>query len=163
MRSLRLPTGPIPSFARVLAGALLSCASIAACAQSPLVRVERPWARATVQGQDATGAYMTLIAREPLTLLGADTPAAGIVEIHQMKMVGDVMRMSAAETLPLKPGEPLQFAPNGYHFMLMDLKAPFRIGSTIAMTLRLRDAKGAARTVEVSVPVALVPPQAGTR
>jgi copper(I)-binding protein len=142
--------------------AIVSCAAAVAChAQAPLVQVERPWARATVQGQAATGAYMTLTAREPLTLLGAETPAAGIVEIHQMKMVGDVMRMSAAETLPLKPGEPLQFAPNGYHFMLMDLKTPFRAGSAIPLKLRLRDAQGATRTIDVSVPIALAPPQAG--
>lgn len=143
-----------------LIASLWCVAATAAYAQAPLVQVERPWARATVQGQDSTGAYMTLTAREPLTLLGAETPAAGIVEIHQMKMVGDVMKMSAAETLPLKPGEPLQFAPNGYHFMLMDLKTPFRVGAAIPMKLRFRDAKGAARTVDVSVPVALVPPAA---
>jgi periplasmic copper chaperone A len=55
---------------------------------------------------------------------------------------------------------PLQFAPNGYHFMLMDLKAPFRAGSSIRMTLRLRDAKGAERTQEVTVPVSLTAPEA---
>jgi len=145
---------------QALIASMFALAAAAACAQAPLVQVERPWARATVQGQDATGAYMTLTAREPLTLLGAETPAAGIVEIHQMKLVGDVMKMSAAETLPLKPGEPLQFAPNGYHFMLMDLKTPFRVGSAIPMKLRFRDARGVARTVDVSVPVALLPPAA---
>ena len=143
-----------------LVAALCCLAAFAACAQAPFVQVDKAWARATVAGQDSTGAYMTLTAREPLTLLGAETPAAGIVEIHQMKMVGDVMKMSAAETLPLKPGEPLQFAPNGYHFMLMDLKMPFRVGSAIPMKLRFRDAKGAARSVDVSVPVALTPPVA---
>lgn len=141
----------------VIATLLLSLPIVAA-AQASTVKVDRAWARAIVQGQDSTGAYMTLTAAEPLTLLGAATPAAGIVEIHQMKMQGDVMKMGAVDTLALKPGAPLYFAPNGYHFMLMDLKAPFRVGSNIRMTLRFRDAKGAERTQDVTVPVAAAAP-----
>jgi copper(I)-binding protein len=143
-----------------IAAVLLSI-PLAAAAQAAALKVEGAWARSTVQGQDSSGAYMTLTAAEPLTLLGGTTPAAGIVEIHQMKMEGDVMKMRAAETLPLKPGVPLRFAPNGYHFMLMDLKAPMRAGSSIRMTLRLRDAKGAERTQEVAVPVSLTAPAGG--
>jgi copper(I)-binding protein len=142
----------------VLASLLLAGAC-AAIAQAPApVAVQGAWARSTVAGQESTGVYMTLTARTPLTLLGAETSAAGIVEIHEMKMVGDVMKMRAAETLPLAPGKPLQLGPGGYHFMLMDLKAPFKAGSTIPMTLRLRDAKGAEHRLAVSVPVANSPP-----
>ena len=137
---------------------LLAVLPVAAAAQAAPTKVERAWARAIVQGQDATGAYMAMTAAEPLTLLGAATPAAGIVEIHQMKMEGDVMKMRAVDTLPLKPGVALQFAPNGYHFMLMDLKAPFRAGTSVRMTLRFRDARGAERTQEVTVPVAQAAP-----
>ena len=143
--------------------ALLLSIPLAAAAQPAAVKVERAWARSTVQGQDSTGAYMTITAAEPLTLVGAATGAAGMVEIHQMKMEGDVMKMRAVDKLAMKPGVPLQFAPNGYHFMLMDLKAPFQAGSTIRMTLRLRDAKGAERTQEVAVPVALTAPEAHRR
>jgi copper(I)-binding protein len=137
---------------------LLLAAACVAQAQVTPVQVERPWARATVQGQMASGAFMTLTAREPLTLTGAQSPAAGIVEIHQMKMVGDVMKMSPVESLPLKAGEPLNFAPGGYHFMLMDLKAPLRAGTAIPLTLRFQDAQGAPRTLDVSVPVQLAMP-----
>ncbi|MEJ5989551.1 copper chaperone PCu(A)C [Ramlibacter sp. PS3R-8] len=141
-----------------LLAALVFSVALPAVAQPAPAKVERAWARSTVQGQDSTGAYMTLTASEPLTLLGAATPAAGIVEIHQMKMEGDIMKMRAVDALPLKPGAPLLFAPNGYHFMLMDLKAPFRAGGSIRMTLRFRDAKGAERTQDVTVPVALAAP-----
>ena len=101
---------------------------------------------------------MTLTATEPVTLLGAETPAAGIVEIHEMKLEGDVMKMRAADKLPLAPGKPLQLAPGGYHLMLMDLKAPFKPGSTIALTLHFRDAQGAERKLPLSVPVASAAP-----
>jgi copper(I)-binding protein len=129
-------------------------AAAAACDRAALpVAVEGAWARPTVPGQDTSGAYMTLTAREPLTLLGAQTPAAAIVEIHLMKMEGDVMTMRAADTLPLAPGKPLKLAPGGYHFMLMDLQGPFTPGSRIAMTLRFRDGQGKVSTLQVPVPV----------
>lgn len=140
---------------------LLTSFVAAACVAAPLavhaqqapVRVEAPWARATVPGQAASGAFMVLTAREPLTLVGAESPAAGIVEIHQMKMVGDVMKMSAVEALALKAGEPVKFAPGGYHFMLMDLKAPLQAGTSLPLKLRFQDAQGASRTLDLSVPV----------
>ncbi len=97
---------------------------------------------------------MTITASEPLTLLGAESPAAGIVEIHEMKMQGDVMKMRAAGELPIAPGKPLKLAPGGYHFMLMDLKAQFKPDMSVLLTLRFRDAKGAERTPSVSLPVA---------
>lgn len=145
---------------RLLASLLFAAAGAAFAQSAAPVDVQGAWARSTVPGQDATGAYMTLTAREPLTLLGADTPAAGIVEIHEMRMVGDVMKMRAAETLPLAAGQPLRLAPGGYHLMLMDLKAPFKPGSRIAVTLRFRDAAGAERKLPVSVPVKAAAPAA---
>ncbi|HEX2546479.1 MAG TPA: copper chaperone PCu(A)C [Ramlibacter sp.] len=142
-----------------IAASLLLAGSLAAAAQSAApVAVQGAWARPTVKGQDATGAYMTLTAREPLTLVGADSPAAKVIEIHEMKMVGDVMKMRAAGTLPLAKDKPLQLAPGGYHFMLMDLKAPLAAGSTIPMTLRFRDAAGKDKALPVQVPVSLSAP-----
>lgn len=133
---------------------LLIAVSTAAFAQATApVAVEGAWARPAIAQQGATGAYMKLTAREPLTLLGAETPAAGIVEIHQMKMVGDVMKMSAVDTLPLAPGKTVELKPGGYHLMLMDLKGALKAGEEIRMTLRFRDAKGAETKLPVTVPV----------
>lgn len=152
------------SFTRSGAARLLLSLSLlvaaAAQAQPVAVKVENAWARATVAGQDSTGAFMTFTAAEPLTLLGAATPAAGIVEIHQMKMEGDVMKMRAVESLALPAGQPVTLAPGGYHLMVMDLKAPFKAGSTVPFTLRFRDAKGVEKTLELPVPVAVTGPGA---
>lgn len=144
----------------LLAPLLFAAATVCHAQAAAPVSVQGAWARSTVAGQDSTGAYMTLTAREPLTLLGAETPAAGIVEIHEMKMEGEVMKMRAADTLPLAAGQPLKLAPGGYHFMLMDLKAPFKPGSQVPMTLRFRDAGGKESRLAVSVPVSLTPPAA---
>ena len=50
------------------------------------VTVDEPWARATVQGQKATGAFMKLSSKDGSKLVGASSPAAGVTEIHEMKM-----------------------------------------------------------------------------
>jgi len=143
----------------VFASVVLVAAAAASHAQAPApVTVENAWARSTVAGQDSTGVYMVLTAREPLTLIGARTASAGTVELHEMKMEGEVMKMREAGALPLGPGKPLQFGAGGYHFMLTHLKAPFKPGSTIAMTLRFRDAQGAERQLPVNVPVAVAAP-----
>jgi periplasmic copper chaperone A len=149
--------------AKLLAFLLLGVATLAAAQARAPVTVEGAWARAIVPGQQSSGAYMTLTAREPLTLLEAQTPAAGIVEMHQMKMEGDVMKMRAADSLPLAPGQPLRLSPGGYHFMIMDLQAPFRAGTRIEMTLRFRDAKGKVTTLPVTVPVQAGPPPRAAR
>jgi copper(I)-binding protein len=133
---------------------LAATAAILASAQGAVpVSVEQAWARPTLPGTDTSAAYMTLTAREPLTLVGASTPAAGIVEIHEMRMEGDVMKMRAAESLPLAVGKPLQLKPGGYHLMLMDLKAPFQAGNQVTVTLRFRDARGAEQALPVTMPV----------
>jgi copper(I)-binding protein len=142
--------------------ALAFAAILPAQAQTPAIpaAVAGAWARTVMPGQASSGAYMTLTAREPLTLVGAVSPAAGIIEIHQMKMDGDVMKMRAVDTLELAAGKAVEFKPNGYHFMLMDLKAPFRAGTTVPMTLQFRDAKGRARELKVSLPVTQAHPVA---
>ena len=61
---------------------LLAATSVLAHAQSPSLTVESAWARASVQGQTGTGAFMTLTAREPLALVGVATPVAGVAEVH---------------------------------------------------------------------------------
>jgi copper(I)-binding protein len=143
---------------RLLISFLLSLAGLALAQPPAPVKVDQPWLRPSVQGQATTGAYMTLTASEPLTLLGASTPAAGSVELHQMRMQGDVMRMRAVENLALAPNRPVQLAPGGYHFMVMQPKMALRTGTQVPMTLRFRDAKGAERSVEVSVPVSITAP-----
>ncbi|MDB5753382.1 MAG: hypothetical protein JWP65_3803 [Ramlibacter sp.] len=143
---------------RLLASALL-CTCFALQAQTAPVTVAGAWARASVQGQSGTGAFMTLTAREPLSLVGAATPMAGVAELHEMKMEGDVMRMRAVPALELVPGKPVELKSGGYHLMLMDLKAPLRVGTQVPLALRFRDAKGVVSTLQVSVPVAARAPE----
>jgi copper(I)-binding protein len=122
--------------------------------QAQTVEVKNPWARATVQGQKATGAFMQITAPAATTLIGVSTPVAGVAEIHEMKMDGDVMRMRPLpKGLELPAGKAVQLKPGGYHLMLMDLRLPLQKDTTIPLTLTLRDSKGVQSTQELRVPV----------
>lgn len=137
-----------------LAIAVLSLGS--AYAQN--VTVTDTWARATVQGQKATGAFMTLKAKEGTKLVGASSPVAGVTEIHEMKMDKDVMKMAAVSSLNLPAGEAVELKPGGYHVMLMDLKQSLNKDATVPITLQFQDAKGNKSQLDLKVPVLLQAP-----
>ena len=135
---------------------LLACGALHA--QS--VEVSDAWVRATVQGQKGTGAFMNITARDGAKLVGVSSPVAGVAEVHEMKMDGDIMKMRALTALDLPAGQAVQLKPGGYHLMLMDLKQPLPKGSTVPLTLRLQDAQGVETRLEVSVPVSTAAPGA---
>ena len=131
----------------------------AASAFAQNVTVTDAWARATVQGQKATGAFMKITAKDNAKLVGASSPVAGVVEVHEMKMDKDIMKMAALPNgLDLPAGKAVELKPGGYHVMLMDLKAPLAKDSTIPLTLTVQDAKGVKSTVELKLLVGMQAP-----
>jgi copper(I)-binding protein len=127
------------------------------------VVVKDAWVRTSVQGQKASGAFMTLTAKESTKLVSVSTPVAGLAEVHEMKMDGDVMRMRAVQGgLDLPAGKPVALSPGGFHVMLMDLKAALPKDSTIPLTLTFKDAKGVESKLDLKLPVATVAPGASS-
>ncbi len=129
----------------------MSFATASAWAQ---VDVADPWVRATVPAQKATGAFMSLTAPAGARLIAASSPVAGIVEIHEMAMEKDVMKMRALPTgLDLPAGKAVELKPGGYHVMLMDLKQQMKEGAVVPLTLQVKAADGKLSSVEVKAPV----------
>lgn len=125
------------------------------------VSVTDAWVRGTVPGQKATGAFMQLKSSADTTLVSAASPAAKVVEIHEMAMDGGVMRMRAVGKLALPAGKAVDLKPGGYHVMLMDLGAPLKEGDSVPVTLTFADKDGRQSTQEIKVPVrALTAPAA---
>lgn len=138
----------------LLTAVALAATTLTALAHGEAVEVQNAWARATVKGQMATGAFMTLTAKDGAKLMAAASPAAGVVQVHQMKMDAGVMKMAEVKGgLNLPAGKTVELKPGGFHLMLMDLKAPLAAGSTMPLTLVVTDAKGAQSKVELTVPV----------
>ncbi len=147
----RVSTPSFPFLSRfAVAGVLLACLAGAAHAQ---VTVSEPWARATVATQKASGAFMTLTASRDSRLVEARSPVAGTVEIHEMTLQDNVMRMRAIDGLALPAGKAVKLEPGGYHVMLMDLKQQLKAGETVPLTLVFEGPDKTRETVEVKAAV----------
>ena len=137
---------------------IIAAALLAGIVHAQTVDVKDAWVRTSVQGQKATGAFMKLTAKDGAKLVAASSPVAGVTEVHEMKMEGDIMKMKAvAGGLDLPAGKTVELKPGGYHVMLMDLKAALPKDSTIPLTLVFKDAKGVESRLELKVPVATAP------
>ena len=132
--------------------ALLTMMALASCALAQ-VTVTAPWIRATVAQGKATGAFMQVQSARDVRLVEVRSAVAGVAEIHQMEMQGQVMKMHQVDGVDLAAGKALNLAPGGYHIMLMDLKRQLKEGDTVPVTLVLRDKNKKLDTIELAVPV----------
>jgi periplasmic copper chaperone A len=142
----------------LFAAASVTLAASAFCA-TPL-KVEGAWVHSTVPGQQGTSAFMRLTAQAPLQIVGVSTPVAGTADVHEMKREGDVMKMRPVSKLDLPAGRTVELTASGDHLMLQDLKQTLKAGTTVPLTLVLRDAKGVESQLELKVPVAARAPGA---
>jgi copper(I)-binding protein len=132
--------------------ALLAAAGMAGAAQAQ-VEVKGAWVRGMVEHQQATGAFMSITSKSPARLVGAQSPAAGKVEIHQTTMEGGVARMRPMEAIDLPAGRAVELKPGGYHVMLMQVPRPLKEGETVPVTLVLEGKDGKRESVTVQAPV----------
>jgi copper(I)-binding protein len=145
----------LPKAARLLAPlavlTLAACGGGDAAPEGPaVVQAEDAWCRPTPNGVLVGGCYVTLVSSRDDVLVSAASPASPTVEIHEMSMDGDMMRMGELENgLPLPAGETVQMRPGAEHLMLMTLSAPLAEGETVPLTLTFADA--AEVTVEAQV------------
>jgi copper(I)-binding protein len=136
----------LPALALVLA----SLVSLPALAQ---VSVSDPWIRATVPQAKVAGAFMQLKSAKTVKLVEVKSPVAGRVELHQMAMEGQTMRMRAVASIELPAGQTVNLASGGYHVMLFDLQRQLKDGEQVPLTLTVVDAAGKRENVALSVPV----------
>ena len=107
------------------------------------LRIERPYARATVANQPAGGAYLTIENKGKAAdrLIGASSPVARKVEIHTMSMADNVMKMREVDGIDLKPSTKIEMKPGeGYHLMLMGLQKPLKAGEKFPLVLTFEKA-----------------------
>ena len=117
------------------------------------VDVRDAWVRTAVKGQSGTGAFMKITAPSGGRLVGVSTPDAGLAEVHEMKMDGDVMRMRPLAGLDLPARQAVELKPGGYHLMLTQLKQALPVGATVPVTLQFVDAEGRKSTAQLQLPV----------
>ena len=102
---------------------------------------------------------MHLLSKKDTTLVSARYDIAGIVEVHEMKMENDVMRLRAVDGLKLPANQLVELKSGEYHFMMMDLQKQLKVGKEAQITLVCKNAKGDSETTYVHAPDALTQPK----
>ena len=118
------------------------------------VTVKDPWVRATVSQQRTAGAFMQITSVQDVRLVEVRSPVAAVVEIHEMKMDKDVMKMRVLPNgLDLPAGKTVELKSGGYHIMLIDLKQAVKEGAIVPMVLVIEGRDRKRTMVEVQAVV----------
>ena len=106
-------------------------------AAAPLVATDA-WVRVT-PGSDVAAAYVTLrnSSQKPVTIIGVESPAAGMAMIHETKIEGGVSRMRAHDQLVIPAGGTVKLQPEGLHIMLHGIAPQLSPGASVPLVLRL--------------------------
>lgn len=124
--------------AALLAASLAATSAFAHDYKIGAIEVGHPWSRATPPTAPSAVGFLTLANKgtAPDRLVSIQSPAAKQVELHEMKMDGNVMRMRELEKgVALAPGQTVELKPGGYHVMFIGLKAPFVKDQKVPATL----------------------------
>lgn len=128
-----------------LAGAIALFAGAAAAETYTVgaLTIESPWSRAMPPGARAGIGFMTIAntGSEPDRLVGGASSAAGRIEIHEMAVIDNIMKMrEVAGGLEIPAGGSVALKPGGYHVMFLDVPSSFVEGSDLTVTLKFEKA-----------------------
>jgi copper(I)-binding protein len=113
------------------------------------------FSRATLPNAPVGAGYLTITNKGASDdrLVSASSPVAGMTQIHEMKMEGDIMKMGElTDGLVIPAGGSVTLAPGGFHIMFMKLNQQFAEGSKVPVTLTFETAG----TVEVELMVGTI-------
>lgn len=148
----------------LLAAALVAASVLAGCSGgSASITVSEPWARASSAMAAAGAAYMKIenSGSAADALIGASSPAAKTVEVHETVAMegespaasdgtgGGMMGMRPIARLEIPAGGTVELKPGSYHIMLIDLNQELKPGDKIEITLTFEKAGDVKVTAEV--------------
>jgi periplasmic copper chaperone A len=119
---------------KIMILAALACTFTCAAAYAD-ISIKNQWVRATVPQQPATGAFMQITSTTDVRLVAANSPVASRLEIHEMKMDGDIMKMRELDGLNIPAGQSIDLIPGSYHIMFMGLKKQVKEGEEVPIQL----------------------------
>lgn len=137
-----------------LLGIFLSPATQALAQASATISIERAWARATPAGARTAAAYLTIVNRGTAVdrVVGASTPVAEKLQIHQETNDNGVMRMRELSSVTVAEGASVTLKPGGTHIMMIGLKQQLKEGQSFPLTVEFQKAG----RVTLQVPIAKV-------
>jgi copper(I)-binding protein len=76
---------------------------------------------------------------QPVTIVGASSPAFGDVSLHETRVVDGVSRMRALPELRIAPDDAAVLKPGGMHLKLMQPRTTLKEGSRVVIEFALKD------------------------
>lgn len=112
-------------------------------APSAAIGITDAWVRAAATTDTPTAAYLTIVngGTQDDALLGATSPGAASVELHETAMDSSGMAgMHPVDRLAVAAGATVKLEPGGYHLMLTGLTKPLAAGDTLVLDLTFEHA-----------------------
>ena len=104
------------------------------------VMIEKPFARAALQQQKNSAAFMQLSNQgKDAAIVTARSSVSEIVELHTHINDNGVMRMRKIPQIDLPQGQTVMLEPGGLHVMFINLKRDLKVGDNINVTLVFDD------------------------
>ena len=134
----------------IFSGAALA-QSVSKAVANNAIKIEDAYTRATVPGQQVAGGFLKIENKGNIAdqLISASSPVAGEVQLHEMAMDGNVMKMRQVKDIAVPAGGAVELKPGGLHLMFMNIKAPLTAGETVPVKLKFAKAGD----IEVKMPV----------
>jgi len=125
----------------------LSLVAFGAHAESA-IQIRDAWVRVPNPATHLAGGYMMIVnlGDSADAIVGASSSAAEVVEIHEMKTVEGVMRMSMLDRLEIPARSSVKLEPGGQHLMFIRLTRDLKAGDTVDVALKMESGK----TISVS-------------
>lgn len=146
---------------RFLSSTLLAMFLISGAWAADPLAFNNAWVRATPPNAKVAGGFVDIrnTGKSADRLISAQSAVAERVEIHEMKMAGDVMQMrQLTDGLVIPAGQSVTLKPGSYHLMLIAPKQAIAEGQKVSITLVFE--KAGKRTLEFTA--AKQPPMAGS-
>ncbi|APO74924.1 GLE1 domain-containing protein [Rhizobium etli 8C-3] len=102
------------------------------------LEVSDAFAKAMLVGQPVGGGFFTVKnnGKTDDRLVEVSSPTAGEVQMHEMAMQNNVMKMrELKDGIAIPAGGTVKLAPGGLHLMFQKVKAPFKQGESVPVTL----------------------------
>lgn len=140
MSRTALAAAKVPTRAALVAAIALTLAACSSgsstSSDADLLTVTDAWTKAVDSGMTAAFAEITNSFDREITVVGATSPAASMVELHEV--VDDVMRPIKGGLI-IPAGSTLTLQPGGFHLMFMGVPSPIAAGDDVKVTLSLGD------------------------
>ncbi len=117
--------------------------------------IGHPWSRQSPMAADVAAGFLVISNQgaEDDRLVKATAEITPVVQLHDMKMMGDVMKMvELPDGIPIPAGTTVELKPKSLHIMFMEVKSQPAVGEMFKGTLTFEKAGTVDVEFEVMAP-----------